>query len=198
MKTHTRILLLGATGLLMAGSLLAHTATNHVDHKDINFTAVTATYVFHGGTEATWTARPNGSYKVVLKQDPSQNDASNSLGATSLLTLGVQGIDNATEIKVESGTDVELYDSTSANPRWVRLGSQKVALAKTDTIMGSGSKPVVNDNHVSFIRYKGTTCTLVVTSAKERKGHTKWHGSGPNKFTSHDNTPPGVPPGAEP
>lgn len=199
MKMHTRNLLLGATGLLMAGSLLAHvTTTNHLKHKDIDFTTVTATYVFHGGTEARWTAQPNGSYTVVLKQDPTQNDAGNSQGATSLLTLGLQGIDNPTEVKLEIGTDVEVYDSTSANPRWVKLGNQKVAIGKTDTVMGSGNKPVVNDDRVSFIRYKGETCTLVVTSGKERKGHTKWHSSGPQKMTSHDNTPPGLPPGSEP
>jgi len=128
---------------------------------------------------------------------PATTQALVSVSGRSLLTLGVQGIDNDTKIKLESGTDVEILDNTQATPQWVTLRSsgQPTPIGQTGTTLVAG-KPVVNDNRVGFIRYKLDTCTLTVSSVKERKGHTKWD-TNASVMSSHDNTPPGMPPSAE-
>jgi hypothetical protein len=196
MIMRTKTLLLGATGLFMAGSLLAHVTTqSHQPHKDIEFTAVTATYQFQDGTKAEWAANRDGSYTVTITQDPAQNRNDNDQGATSLLTLGIQGIDDHTRMTLVTGTGVKVFDATKPNPSWKDITpNQAVPMAKTGTKLLSG-RPVVDEDKVSFIRFTGTTCKLTVASDRSRKGHTKWHGMG--GLTNHDNTPPGVPPGSE-
>lgn len=196
MITHTTKVLLGATALFMAGSLLAHdTKAAHQSHKDIEFTEVTATYKFQDGTKAEWTATPGDGYKVVLSQDTAQNNAGNDGGATSLLTVGIQGIDNAVEVTLLSGKGVEVKDSTKPNAQWeaVAVGAT-VKFPKVEAKPGNGNG--LKDENIGFIRYQDQSCTLKIKSGKQRKGHTKWWGV-TNSSSSHDNTPPGVPPGAE-
>ncbi len=197
MITHTRKFLLCATGLFMAGSLLAHvTGSSHQAHKNIEFQEVTATYRFQDGTAAHWKANQDGSYTVTLVQDPALKDpdpaTGNGDGAISLLSVGIQAIDNKVDVALVSGTGVEVLDTTKPTPDWVTLQPMgaKVPFKKTGIKAGG-----VDEDNVSFIRFTGTSCLLWVSSGKIRVGKTKWHGVGPK--SSHDNTPPGVPPGSE-
>jgi hypothetical protein len=197
MITHTQKFLFCAIGLFMAGSLLAHvTGSSHQPHKNIEFQDVTATYRFQDGTAAHWKANQDGSYAVTLVQDPALKDphptTGNGDGAISLLSIGVQAIDNRVEVALVTGTGVEVLDTTKPTPTWVTLQPMggKVTFKKTGTKAGE-----VDEDNVSFIRFTGTSCELWVSSSKVRIGKTRWHGVGPK--SSHDNTPPGVPPGSE-
>lgn len=202
MTMHTKRLLLGATGLLFAGSLLAHNTTTgstpHQAHKEILFVTVTSTYNFQDGTKASWSIDKSGNYQVVLEQDTALNDpAANDNGATSLLTVGVQGIDNHTRFTLLAGTGVEVIDYSKPNPTWTRVNvGDTVMLKKTGTKAHGGGADRVDEDKVSFIRYSGKECKLQVESDRVRKGQTKWY-RGTSPLSSHDNTPPGTPPSAE-
>lgn len=197
MITHTRKFLFCATGLFMAGSLLAHvTGSSHQSHKNIEFLEVTATYLFQDGTAAHWKANQDGSYAVTLVQNPALKDpdpaTGNGDGAISLLSVGVQAIDNKVEVALVSGTGVEVLDTSKPTPAWVALQPMGAKATFNKTGIKAGG---VDEDRVSFIRFTGASCALSVSSGKVRIGKTRWHGVGPK--SSHDNTPPGVPPGAE-
>ena len=163
----------------------------HNDHETLSYTPTALTREFSTGTGkvwVTWTwqgldpATKNDVYECVIRQE--QDPASD--WGYSLYNLEIQGrlwkvlVSSATGSNVvfTSGPSANIAVGTNANGS---LNAVIPAACNGNPPSPASHKPPV-DKRIGFIKFTGTTCTLMLQS--ERVKH------GPRTKSSHDATPP--------